>query len=242
MSRRRVREVMTTDVLPVFESTPVSDVAAVLACTGLAAVPVLDPAGHVTGLAVSADLARSRPSPGPGRGTGRWGWWHRRRSEPGGACAAARDVMRSPVITTAPEAPLGEAARAMSRHQLSVLPVVDACGFLAGVLRWADLGQVFLRPDSDIQHEIIRDVFVRHLGTNPALVHASVTDGLVTLSGVVGKKSMIPLAVAMTRAVDGVVDVLSYLAYAADDTVLPDTVPPDTAPAAAEPLGSAPEE
>jgi len=42
--------------------------------------------------------------------------------------------------------------------------------------------------------------------------------------------------------VDGVVDVLSYLAYAADDTVLPDPVPPDTAPAGAEPLGSAPEE
>jgi len=232
MSRRRVREVMITDVLPVFESTPVSDVAAVLALTRLAAVPVLDPAGHVTGLAMAADLPHSRLNPGPGRGTGRWGRWPRRRSVPAGAGAAARDVMRSPVITTAPEAPLGEAARAMSRHQLSVLPVVDACGFLAGVLSWADLGQVFLRPDSDIQHEIIRDVFVRHLGTNPALVHASVTDGLVTLSGVVGKKSMIPLAVAMTRAVDGVVDVLSYLAYVADDT----------APAGAEPLGSAPEE
>jgi CBS domain-containing protein len=232
MSRRRVREVMTTDVLPVFESTPVGDVAAVLATIGLGAVPVLDPAGHVTGLITATDLPRSRPNPGPGRGTGGWGPWRRRRPVLGGAETAARDVMRSPVITTAPEAPLGEAARTMSRHQLSVLPVVDACGFLAGLLSWADLGQVFLRPDCDIQHEIIRDVFVRHLGTNPALVHASVTDGMVTLSGVVEKKTMIPLAVAMARAVDGVVDVLSYLAYAADDT----------APAEAQPSGSAPEE
>jgi CBS domain-containing protein len=191
-----------------------------------------DLAGHVTGWAVATDLPRSHPCPGLGRGTGRCGLWRRRHSVPGGSGAAARDVMRSPVITTAPEAPLGEAARVMSRHQLSVLPVVDAYGFLAGLLSWADLGQVFLRPDSDIQHEIIRDVFVRHLGTNPALVHASVTDGLVTLSGVVGKKTMIPLAVAMVRAVDGVVDVLSYLAYAADDT----------APAEAQPSGSAPEE
>jgi CBS domain-containing protein len=232
MSRCRVREVMTTDVLPVFEGTPVGDVAAVLAATGLAAVPVLDPAGHVTGLAMATDLPPSRPNRGPGQDTGRQGPWRRRRSVPGGAGAVARDVMRSPLITTAPEAPLGEAARAMSRHQLSVLPVVDACGFLAGVLRWADLGQVFLRPDSDIQHEIVRDVFVRHLGTNPALVHASVTDGLVTLSGVVEKKTMIPLAVTMAGAVDGVVDVLSYLAYAADDT----------AQAEAQPSGSAPEE
>ena len=171
MSRRKVREVMTTEVLAVAVDTPVSELAALMAATGLRTVPVLGANGRVAGL-----------------------------------------------VTTSPEAPLAEAARSMSRNQLSELPVADSCGHLVGVVSWADLGHGFLRADCDLVHEIIRDVFVRHLGTDPSLVRVGVQDGLATLSGSVAAKSMIPLAVAMCRGIDGVVNVVSYLAYATDDT------------------------
>jgi CBS domain-containing protein len=220
MSRRKVREVMATEVLAVAVDTPVSELAALMAATGLRTVPVLGTTGRLAGVVAAADLP-PQAAP-PGRRAVRQVLGHARHSRPPAGAVAARDVMRVPVVTTSPEAPLAEAAQSMSRNQLSELPVADSCGHLVGVVGWADLGHVFLRPDCDLVHEIIRDVFVRYLGTNPSLVRVGVQDGLVTLSGSVAAESMIPLAVAMCRAIEGVVDVVSYLAYAADDTVASD--------------------
>ena len=45
----------------------------------------------------------------------------------------------------------------------------------------------------------------------------SVADGVVTLDGTVDRKSLIPVAVRLTRAVDGVVDVVERLTYTFDD-------------------------
>ena len=233
MSRRKVREVMTTEVLAVAVDTPVIELAALMAATGLRTVPVLGATGRVAGLVAAADLPPQAAPPGH-RAVRRVLGRARHPRPPGGGAVAARDVMRVPVVTTSPEAPLAEAARSMSRNQLSELPVADSCGHLVGVVSWADLGHVFLRPDCDLVHEIIRDVFVRYLGTDPSLVRVGVQDGQVTLSGSVAAKSMIPLAVAMCRAVDGVVDVVSYLAYATDDTAA------DGAPAMGAPAMGAP--
>ncbi len=216
MSRRKVREVMTTEVLAVAVDTPVSELAAIMAATGFRTVPVLGTSGQVAGTVAAADLqpqAARRGHRAAWRVLGR----ARHPGPPEGGEVAAADVMRFPAVTTSPEAPLAEAARSMSRNQLSELPVADSCGHLVGIVSWADLGHVFLRPDSDLVHEIVRDVFVRHLGTDPALVRVCVQDGLVTLNGSVAAKSMIPLAVAMCRSIDGVVGVVSYLAYAVDD-------------------------
>jgi len=221
MSRRKVREVMATEVLAVAVDTPVSELAALMAATGLRTVPVLGTTGRLAGLVAAADLP-PQAAP-PGHRAVRRVLGHARHSRPPAGAVAARDVMRVPVVTTSPEAPLAEAAQSLSRNQLSELPVADSCGHLVGVVSWADLGHVFLRPDCDLVHEIIRDVFVRYLGTDPSLVRVGVQDGLVTLSGSVAAKSMIPLAVAMCRAVEGVVDVVSYLAYAADDTAAGDS-------------------
>ena len=43
----------------------------------------------------------------------------------------------------------------------------------------------------------------------------------MTLEGEVENKSMIPLAVQMTQAIDGVVDVVDRLVFAIDDSHLP---------------------
>lgn len=64
-------------------------------------------------------------------------------------------------------------------------------------------------------------MFTDYLGTNPALLCVSVTEGMVTLAGEVEKNSMIPLAVRMARSVDGVVEVADELSFAVDDTRLP---------------------
>jgi hypothetical protein len=57
MSRRKVREVMTSTVVAVAEDTPVRSVAAIIAATGFGAVPVLGPAGRIAGLVTAAQVA-----------------------------------------------------------------------------------------------------------------------------------------------------------------------------------------
>lgn len=220
MSRRKVREVMTADVVAVAEDTPVRDVAAVIAATGFGALPVLDSAGRLAGLITEAQV---RPT-GPASRTSfpqRSRWRRHRVPQARGRGVWARDVMTAPVEAIPADASVAAAARAMDRRRIRWLPVTDSAGHLAGIVSWDDLGRVFLRPDQDIQYEIIRDVFTRYLGTNPALIQVTVTGGWVVLAGVVESKSMIPLAVSLCRAIDGVVDAASKLSYVLDDTPLP---------------------
>jgi CBS domain-containing protein len=216
MSRRKVREVMTADVVAVAEDTPIRDVAAVISATGFGALPVLDPAGRLTGLITAAQVLPSGRA-GHHSFPQRNRWRRRRSTRAGGAGRRARDVMTASAEAIPVDASVAAAARSMERGRTSWLPVTDSAGYLVGIVSWGDLGRVFLRPDRDIQYEIIRDVFTRYLGTNPALVQVDVTGGRAVLAGLVEGKSMIPLAVAMCRAIDGVVDVVSYLSYAVDD-------------------------
>ncbi|MFC0625720.1 CBS domain-containing protein [Kribbella deserti] len=53
---RRTREVMDTNIITVSEDTPVNELAALLARSHCPAIPVVDAAGHVTGLVSAADL------------------------------------------------------------------------------------------------------------------------------------------------------------------------------------------
>jgi hypothetical protein len=59
----------------------------------------------------------------------------------------------------------------------------------------------------------------------------TVVDGVVTLEGTVDRKSLVPVAVRLTKAVDGVVDVIERLNYSFDDEtateVTYDDRPPD---------------
>jgi osmotically-inducible protein OsmY len=48
------------------------------------------------------------------------------------------------------------------------------------------------------------------LWVEPSEVNVNVDDGVVTLTGTMDRKSMIGVAVALTRGVDGVVDELKY--------------------------------
>jgi CBS-domain-containing membrane protein len=51
----------------------------------------------------------------------------------------ARDIMTSPVITIRPQARVHEAARLLSDHNISGVPVVDDSGAMVGLVTEADL-------------------------------------------------------------------------------------------------------
>jgi CBS-domain-containing membrane protein len=123
-------------------------------------------------------------------------------------------------VTVRPDATVAEAARLMDWHHITCLPVTDEGGTLLGVVGPRELLRVFIRPDQEIAEEIIKDVLVDYLGTNPALVRVEVTDGVAKLAGELERKSMVALIRPAVRAVDGVIDVEGELGYVFDDTKL----------------------
>jgi CBS domain-containing protein len=218
MARRTVRDLMTTRVVTVTETTPFKELAAVMAAQRVSAVPVLSPGGQVTGLVSEADLLpkeefQQDPYARP------ISWWQRHTERRRAGGVVAREVMSAPVITISPAASVVAAARLMDRSHVKRLPVTTADGRLAGIVSRADLVRVFLRPDEEIRAEVLGELSGEYLQINPALLDVSVTEGVVTLAGEVEDKTMIPFAVRITHSVDGVVDVVDKLTYAVDDTV-----------------------
>jgi CBS-domain-containing membrane protein len=218
MTHRTVRDVMTRDVITVGLTATYKTVTELLAVWEISAVPVLDDAGRVVGMASEADLMPkveyedgAEPAPLLDR--------HRKaRGKAAGATAA--DVMTSPAVTIGPDASVVEAARLMDRARVKRLPVVDADGELVGIVSRRDLLSVFLRLDEAIRGEVVDDVFRRVLFVEPPQVSVEVHDGVVTLAGELEQKGLVEIAERLCRAVDGVVDVVNRLRYRVDDSKL----------------------
>jgi CBS domain-containing protein len=121
--------------------------------------------------------------------------------------------MTSPAITIHPDAPLAVAARQMTDHHLTLLPVVDDSAELIGVVSRRDLLRVYLRPDSDIAAEV-SGVLADVLFLDPAVVTVSAHEGLVTLTGTTGRPELSPVAVRLAAGVDGVLAVVDKLTAA----------------------------
>jgi CBS domain-containing protein len=218
MKRRTVKDVMTTEVVTVTEDTPFAEIADTLAEHRISAVPVLDDDGRLAGIVTEADLLRKeefRPDDAgerPLRGRRR----HRALSR--ARAIDARGLMTSPAVTVEPDATVAAAARLLASRGFKAAPVVDASGGLRGIVARRDLLSVFHRSDDEIRGEIVYDVLVSRLWQDPSEVHVDVREGVVRLSGRMELKSLIPIVVRMTAATEGVVDVVSDLAYDHDDT------------------------
>ncbi|MCX5435317.1 CBS domain-containing protein [Streptomyces sp. NBC_00063] len=197
MRHRTVADLMAPTAISVQRGTPFKEIARLLDEFDITAVPVVDDSEHPVGVVSEADLLHKRVA---GRGS-----------------PTAADIMTSPAITAAPEWSVVRAARVMGRHAVKRLPVVDAAGRLIGVLSRRDLVQLFLRRDQSIREEIVEDVLTRTLQLSPSALSVEVTDGVVTLSGTVGRRMLIPVVVRLCHSVDGVVDVINRLGYERDD-------------------------
>ncbi|MFF5211077.1 CBS domain-containing protein [Streptosporangium sp. NPDC000396] len=226
--RMKVKDVMTTQVASVDASTPFKDVAEILIAHGVSAVPVVDDGRHVVGVVSEADLLRKeefreqyyregyRPplrarlrhhlSLEGGRG----------RDKAYGDTAA--ELMTAPAVTIRPHASVVSAMRLMDEHGVKRLPVVDGDGVLEGIVSRRDLLKVFVRSDDDIAAEVREDILDDPFWAQPHDATATVTHGIVTLTGRMQHRSDAQLAARMTHRVNGVVDVIDKLEWTVDDT------------------------
>jgi CBS-domain-containing membrane protein len=223
--RRRIRDVMTREVVTVDEETLFKEITQLLADCRISAVPVLDPNGRVVRIVSEADLLLKEEYPDGPPG----GWLlegRRRRATRAKATGdTAVELMTAPAITVGPDASLAEAARLLHRHHIKRLPVLDPAGPLLGIVSRADLLKAFLRSDDQIARDVRQDVFRRALWMDPDTVGVEVRDGVVTLAGRLERRSLIPIAVRLVHGVDGVVEVVDRLDFEFDDRTI--TVPSD---------------
>lgn len=220
---RHVHEVMTHKVFTVYEWTPFKDVVTLMREHDVSALPVLDRADRLVGIVSEADLMLkeeiadgSRRFPWRGDKSRRNGIppWILRSKAQG---VVARDLMTSPAVTVAREAPVALAARIMRENSVRRLPVTDAHGTLIGIVSRSDLLTAFLRSDDEIRAAIEDALNEPRPSIEPGQTRVVVEDGVATLDGEVLLKSQIPRIVSIARAIDGVVGVESRLEYEVDD-------------------------
>ena len=222
---RRVRDVMTSEVVTVGEQASFKEIAATMDEHRVSALPVLDAEGRVAGIVSEADLLLKEEFP-EGPAGGRLFQGRRQRVERAKAAGAtAAELMTAPAVTIGPDATVTEAARVLHRHGIKRLPVVDPAGPLLGIVSRADLLKVFLRADAEIAQEVRQEVLMRAMWVNPDTVTVKVHDGIVTLSGQLERRSLIPITVSLVHGLDGVVDVVDRLTFEVDDS--PIMVPSD---------------
>ncbi|CCK32510.1 hypothetical protein BN159_8132 [Streptomyces davaonensis JCM 4913] len=225
MRHNKVGSVMTTEVVRAEYGTPFKEVARLLGEHRISGLPVVDQDEQVIGVISETDLlVRQAETPDPYEPRKRsWFAGLTRQGRTRTAKARARTaggLMTEPPVTVHADDTIVEAARTMAQHRVERLPVLDEENRLVGIVTRRDLLKVFLRPDAEIRAEVIDEVLVRTLWLTPRAVDVAVTEGVVTLSGQLERKSETEIAVSMTRQTDGVVAVVDRLTHRLDDSRL----------------------
>jgi len=211
----KVRDVMTSEVVvAVRRDTSFKEMAARLRQYRVSAFPVIDENRRVIGVVSEADLLAKEvladePAGIPAAITGIL--HHKDHQKAEGLTAG--DLMTHPAVTVRPDDSVEHAARLMYTLQVKRLPVVDAGGYLVGIVSRADLLTVFDRPDEEIYSEIVNDVILREFLVDPALFTVTVTDGVVTVKGAPETAELGRNLVTKLRHVQGVVAVRDELTY-----------------------------
>ncbi|MDX3214999.1 CBS domain-containing protein [Streptomyces sp. ME02-6991-2B] len=195
-----VSDVMTRKVVAVTLGTSFKEIVRTLEQWRVSALPVVANGTRVVGVVSEADLLRKeerREDDAPPVG-----------AVPDKAAAVtAEQLMTAPAVTVRQDASVAQAARAMALHGVKRLPVVDTNGALQGVVSRGDLLKVFLRTDEDIARDVRGIVMVDLLPEAWQSVGIEVADGIVTVSGLLADRSLVPVVARLVRSVEGVVDV-----------------------------------
>jgi CBS domain-containing protein len=206
-----VKDVMTTHVVAVRLKATYKDMATRLREFRVSAFPVLDDDNKVVGVVSEADLLTKEALEYSTHGVA-GGILHGRERAKAAAVTAA-DLMTKPPVTIGPDVPVSHAARLMYSRKVKRLPVVDDLGHLVGIVSRADVLSVFSRPDAEIRHDIVENVIIGTVLTDPARFMITVDNGIVTVEGNPENGSVGRDMIEEIRHVEGVVSVRDLLAY-----------------------------
>lgn len=142
-----VDRIMTREVVWVAEETRLPQLAALMRDHRIRHLPVVRD-GHLVGLITSHDLERVSPSSVTTLSVGEANYLL-------GKLNAAK-VMRTQIITCAPDTLVEEAARLLRQEKIGCLPVVTESGELAGIVTHEDLLDFFLEITGCLMRDTAR--------------------------------------------------------------------------------------
>jgi CBS domain-containing protein len=216
------RDIMTTPVTTIDEGHNVREAIEIVNASKIGAVPVVDAEGRLTGIVSEGDLLRRVASSWARRAVPQT----RDRDDALANYVKARswrikDVMTTPVVSATPTATASQLAELLQAHDIKHVPVVEN-GRLAGMISRRDLMRALLDvpPDctasgDDALGTAVRSRLEAELEISPAMVRATVSNGIVTLQGEVEtelEREAARVAAESVRGVGGVVNEIR-LAY-----------------------------
>jgi CBS domain-containing protein len=204
-----VKDVMTTHVVAVRLKATYKDMATRLREFRVSAFPVLDEDNRVVGVVSEADLLAKEALEYSTHSVA-GGILHGRERAKAAALTAA-DLMTKPAVTIGPDETVFAAARLMYSRKVKRLPVVDDRGRLVGIVSRADVLSVFSRPDAEIRQDIIENVIIGTILTDPARFMVAVDNGIVTVEGNPENATVGRDMIDEIRHVEGVVAVRDFL-------------------------------
>ncbi|MGW5470060.1 CBS domain-containing protein [Streptomyces chartreusis] len=203
-----VSDVMTRTVVAVESGVTFKNIVKAMHRWNVSALPVVDEGQRVLGVVSQADLMLKEGFHGGGisRSAGLGLVSDHAKAE----ARTAEELMTAPAITVVEDDTLAHAARTMAYYGVKRLPVIDDQGVLQGIVGPSDLLKVFLRDDGDIAEEVRREVVAflfPEAPEAPESFRVGVRDGVVRLTGRVPDGTLVPVAVRLAGAVEGVVGV-----------------------------------
>lgn len=214
MREPTVAAVMTTRVVAVTPDTTFKELATTLTRERISAVPVVDDVGHPIGVVSEADVLAKQEFHGgtdekPHAGRDRW---FRAKA------MTAAELMTTPVRAVRADEPMSAAARILAAAHVRRLFVTAPDGRLVGVVSRRDLLRIYDQPEDELREQV--EDMVEEVGVAPAAVDVQVADGVVTLDGLVERRSLVDVIVRLVGALPGVVGVRNNLRYGVDDVAV----------------------
>jgi CBS domain-containing protein len=203
-----VADVMTTRVIAVKRNADFKQIARVLREFRVSACPVVNEASQVVGVVSEADLLYKTADCELPAGLIRLRW--KLGEESKSTAVTAQQLMTSPAVTIRADVPVQVAATIMRDRRVKRLPVVGKNGELIGIVTRADVLAVYDRPDADILAEVMT-VLVGEFRLSPADFQATVSAGVVTMTGLVALQETALEVAARIRHIEGVVAVRDRL-------------------------------
>ena len=211
----KVRDVMTTSVSTVTPATEVRSAARQMAEIGVSALPVVDEQRRVVGIVSEGDLIHRKEL-----GTARHrSWWLEMfgtqemlaRDYIESHAKSVRDVMTPSVISVTEDALLSDVAAILEKHNIKRVPVLRN-GVLVGIVSRADLVKALAWQEApsraDTDDAAIRNTFAQRLRSQvwvpAAYVSFTVSDGTISLYGLVGSEDQRQVLRVMAETIPGV--------------------------------------
>jgi CBS domain-containing protein len=211
MTTKKVREIMTKDVIAVAPKTTIREAAQLMVDHGISGLPVVNDDGRMVGIVTEGDLIlRQKPerkvpwwdlSLGPGEELAR------EYQKAHGTTVA--EVMTRAVLSIGPDLPIESAADLLDGHRIRRLPVIED-GRLVGIVSRGDLIKTLaaaparegghlpdLRLVEEMKERLAREPWV----SRGIVVHAS--DGIVSLWGLIETEAEKAALETMARSIEG---------------------------------------